>query len=80
AHARAIADELAAARLVTIDGGTPLLNWQRPERIAELGIEFDAAAVLDEELADDRSALVILNPASGDHDADDTQHAIALAL
>lgn len=80
AHARAIADELPAGRLVTVDGASHLLNWQRPERLAELIADFDAAAVPVEDVADQRSALVILNPASGDHEPDDTQHAIALAL
>ncbi len=80
AHARAIVDELPAGRLVTVDGASHLLNWQRPERIAELVTGFDEEAVAVEEVAEQRSALVILNPASGDHEADDTQHAITLAL
>ncbi len=80
AHARAIADELPAGRLVTVDGASHLLNWQRPGRIASLVTGFDGSAMEVEEVADQRSALVVLNPASGDHDADDTQHAVALAL
>lgn len=80
AHARAIADELPAGRLVTVDGASHLLNWQRPGRIASLIAGFDEAAVPVEEVAEQRSALVILNPASGDHEADDTQHAVTLAL
>ena len=67
-------------RLITVDGASHLLNWQRPERIADLVTGFDAATVADDELEPDRSALVILNPASGDHEADDTQHAITLTL
>ena len=80
AHASAIADEIPGARLITVDGASHLLNWQRPERIADLVTGFDAATVADDELEPDRSALVILNPASGDHEADDTQHAITLTL
>lgn len=80
AHARAIADELPAGQLVTVDGGTHLLNWQRPGRIASLIADFDEHGVPVEDIAERRAALVLLNPASGDHDADDTQHAITTTL
>ncbi|MEE8600107.1 YegS/Rv2252/BmrU family lipid kinase [Euzebya tangerina] len=79
-HGRSIANEMPNARLITVDGASHLLNWHRPQRIVDLVVDFDAAAGPPEEAPDCRTALVVLNPASGDHDADETQHAITEAL
>lgn len=79
-HGRSIANEMPNAHLVTVDGASHLLNWHRPQRIVELVVDFDAVTRPPEDAPDRRSALVVLNPASGDHDADETQHAITETL
>ncbi len=79
-HGEAIAHELPDARLVRVEGAGHLLNWHRPDHIVDLVVDFDEASGRPQEATDGRTALVVLNPASGDHDADDTQHAVVEAL
>ena len=90
-HARALVEGIPGARGVEVEGAGHLLVWQRPESIVDAVLAlhdaseaFAAGDEVDGELrgrVDRRgSALLVLNPASGQHDADETEREVIAAL
>ena len=78
-HSDAIADEIPDARRVRIQGAGHLLTWQHPGRIDRAIVSLTPS---DEDAADTptRRAVLILNPASGRHDADETEDTVVDVL
>lgn|GEM_PF-146975 len=91
AHARAVVEGIPGARGVVVEGAGHLLVWQRPERVVDavlalhdaaeaFAVGGEADAELRRPVDRDGRALLVLNPASGQHDADQTQREVVAAL
>ncbi len=75
-HGESIAHELPNARFETVEDAGHLLNWQHPGRIVDAVSSLTAAAARASGEAPLRQAVLVLNPASGTHEADRTEQEI----